>query len=151
MIKKSFSNKTLFSISILLLFSFFPSTLKNSDFSILQNEKILAAENIKFSSVFPLTGEDKEWIENNLEKMTTREKCAQMIMPWVLGKDYADDSLGFARMTHLVKDLKVGGLIFSDGNALNEAIDINKMQAVADIPLLISAVKVLLRFYIKTD
>ena len=42
-------------------------------------------------------------------------------------------------MTHLVGDLKVGGLIFSDGDALNEAININRMQALADIPLLISA------------
>ena len=141
MVKKNFLNEILFSFSILLLFSFFPSTLKSSgsinNYS--QNDKMQSGQDIKYPSVFPLTDEDKEWIENSLTRMTTWEKCAQMIMPWVLGKDYADDSLGLTRMTHLVKDLKVGGLIFSDGDALNEAIDINKMQALADIPLLISA------------
>jgi len=141
MIKKNFLNKILFSAGILFLFSFFPSTFKNYGVSknYSQNDKMQTEYYIKYPTVFPLTNEDKEWIKNSLVRMTTREKCAQMIMPWVLGKDYTDDSLGLARMTHLVRDLKVGGLIFSDGDALNEAIDINKVQALADVPLLISA------------
>lgn len=141
MLKKTFSNKILFSFSILLLFSFFPSMLKNTDFAnfYIQSDRILSEYNIKYPSVFPLTNEDKEWIASKMIGMTTWEKCAQMIMPWVLGKDYTNDSLGLARMIHLVKDLKVGGLIFSDGDVINEAVDINKAQALSDIPLLISA------------
>ena len=105
----------------------------------IHKDKLGPRQSIKYPSVFPLNDEDKEWIESSLVRMTTWEKCAQMIMPWTLGKNYADDSLGLARLAHLVKDLKVGGLIFSDGDVLNEAIDINKMQALADVPLLISA------------
>lgn len=138
MIKILTPNKLFFSVSILAIFSLFPSRLTSPDAEI-QNNGTQISHRIKYPTVFLLTEADKEWIENSLIKMTTREKCAQMIVPWVLGKDYADDSVGFARMTHLVKDLKVGGLIFSKGDAINEAIDINKMQALADVPLLISA------------
>jgi beta-N-acetylhexosaminidase len=133
---KEFSTKNfLFSFSLLILFSFFPSVLNNG----IDDIELQSKEEIKYPSVFPLTNEDEDWIESNLAKMTTREKCAQMIVPWVFGKDYSNDSLGLARMTHFVKDLKVGGLLFSSGDVFNEAIDINKMQKIADIPLLISA------------
>ena len=118
MIKINFSNKILFSFSILLLFSFFPSSLENAGLfnDNVRNGKTEIDDAIKYPSVFPLSTEDKEWIENNLISMTTREKCAQMIMSWAKGKDYANDSTGLARVLHLVWDLKIGGLIFSDGN-----------------------------------
>ncbi len=136
-------NNFLLIFFILFIFAFYPSQI-NSSQSFIKNDMVMQnrvpGKNIKSASGgFGLTKEDKYWIEKNLVRMMTREKCAQMIVPWVLGKNYSDDSLGFARMVHLVKDLKVGGLIFSNGDALNEAVDINKMQAISDIPLLISA------------
>ena len=141
MINKYDSNKILFSFSILILFMFLPSIIisvgRDSD-SVKTNRSQFSPD-IDFPSVFPLTNEDKEWIKDNLIRMTTREKCAQMIMPWVLGKNYVGDSLGLARIIYLVKGLKVGGLIFSGGDVLNEASDIYNAQAIADIPLLISS------------
>ncbi len=134
--------KNLISFFILFVFTFYPSQINSSQSFIKNDIKMQnrgSDKNIKYPSVFELTKEDKDWIEKSLVRMTTREKCAQMIVPWVLGKNYSDDSLGFARMVHLVKDLKVGGLIFSNGDALNEAVDINKMQAISGVPLLISA------------
>ncbi|HKI78767.1 MAG TPA: glycoside hydrolase family 3 N-terminal domain-containing protein [Ignavibacteriaceae bacterium] len=94
---------------------------------------------IEFPSVFPLTQKDKKWIEDQLAKMTTREKCAQMIVPLVYGKDYSKDTASLNKMIHYVKDLKVGGLLYSLGDVFNEAVSINKMQELAEIPLLISA------------
>ncbi len=140
-IKFSISN-FLLSFFILFVFAFYPSQVnlyqaQGKNNYLMKNQELKTK--IKYPSVFELTQEDKQWIESNLARMTTEEKCAQMVVPWVLGKNYSDDSAGFARMVHLVKDLKVGGLIFSNGDALNEAIDINKMQAISDIPLLISA------------
>lgn len=133
---KKISSKNLFlNFSLLIVIIFFPFGLNNRARDKGQHNN----REIKYPSVFPLTNEDKAWIESNLVKMTTREKCAQMIVPRVMGKDYSKDSLGYARMTYLVKDLKVGGLLFSNGDVLNEAIDINEMQLLADIPLLISA------------
>lgn len=93
----------------------------------------------KYPSVFNITGKDTAWIESNLRKMTLKEKCAQMIMPWVLGNYLSEDSPEFERLTKLVKDLKVGGLIFFEGDILNEANLINKMQKISDVPLLISS------------
>ena len=120
---------------------FLPSIIINvgAESGTIKTNRSQNSPEIDFPSVFPLTDEDKEWIKDNLIRMTTREKCAQMIMPWVLGKNYVSDSLGLARINYLVKYLKVGGLIFSGGDVLNVASDIYNAQAIADIPLLISA------------
>jgi beta-N-acetylhexosaminidase len=140
MINNYYSNKILLGLSILVLFMFLPSVINFvQDNNSIKTNYTQMSHNIDYPSVFPLTDEDKEWIKDNLIKMTTREKCAQMIMPWILGKNYADDSLGLARISYLVRDLKVGGLIFSGGDVLNEASDIYNAQAIADIPLLIAA------------
>jgi beta-N-acetylhexosaminidase len=140
MINNYYSNKILFGFSILVFFVFLPSIINLvQDSSSIKTNYSQFSPDIDYPSVFPLTDADKEWIKDNLVRMTTREKCAQMIMPWVLGKNYADDSLGLERINYLVRDLKVGGLIFSGGDVLNEASDIYNAQAIADIPLLISA------------
>lgn len=141
MAKQSSSNNILFNFCILIVFAFFPSGIRNISGDS-YSEHIFQSENInkiEYPSVFPLTEEDKEWIENQLIKMTTGEKCAQMIVPWQLSNDYTDDTLALNRMVHLYKDLKVGGVIISTGDAINAAININKLQAMSEIPLLVSA------------
>src|SRR5690606_36455456 len=94
---------------------------------------------IKYPSVFDLKIEDKAWIESTLERMTLEEKCSQMIMPWVLGNYSSFDSKEFQRIKNLVENKKVGGLIFFKGDILNEAMIINQMQEISDIPLLIAS------------
>ncbi len=129
--------KIFFSIIVIILFSFFPV---HSDFS--KNNyknKMGNINSISYPKVFNLSLSDKQWIEEKLSSLTLREKCAQMVMPWVLGEYVPDDSIEFARITRLVKDDKVGGLIFFKGNILNEAMLINKMQKLSDIPLLIAS------------
>lgn len=96
-------------------------------------------KSISYPKVFDLSASDKHWIEEELSKLILREKCAQMVMPWVLGEYLPDDSIEFSRLTKLVKDEKVGGLIFFKGNILNEAMLINKMQKLADVPLLVAS------------
>ncbi len=94
---------------------------------------------ITFPGVFNLTAADKKWVMDTLSKMSLREKCAQMVMPWVLGKYLPEDSIEFQRMVRLVKKEKVGGLIFFRGNIFNQALLTNKMQKMADIPLLVAS------------
>ncbi len=94
---------------------------------------------ITFSKVFNLTAADKKWVKDTLSKMTLREKCAQMVMPWVLGEYLPEDSIEFQRMVRLVKKEKVGGLIFFRGNIVNQALLTNKMQELASIPLLVAS------------
>ena len=94
---------------------------------------------IVYPSVFDLTKEDKNWIEDTIADLSLHEKCAQLVMPWVLGNFMSADSAEYKRLIKLVKDLKVGGLIFFSGDILNQAMLTNKMQALADIPLLVAA------------
>lgn len=92
-----------------------------------------------YPSVFELTQADRLWIEEKINQLPLREKCAQLVIPWVLGSFLSEDSIEYKRIVKLVKDLKVGGLIFFAGDILNQAILTNKMQALAEIPLLIAA------------
>jgi len=94
---------------------------------------------IIYPSVFDLTKEDKNWIKDTINDLSLREKCAQLVMPWVLGNFLNEDSAEYKRLERLVKDLKVGGLIFFSGDILNQAMLTNKMQALAEIPLLIAS------------
>ncbi|NWF89944.1 MAG: glycoside hydrolase family 3 C-terminal domain-containing protein [Ignavibacteriaceae bacterium] len=92
-----------------------------------------------YPSVFDLSKEDKIWIEGTIENLSLYEKCAQLVFPWVLGNFLSEDSADYKRLVHLVKDLKVGGLIFFSGDILNQALLTNKMQVLANIPLLIAS------------
>ncbi|MGE5401484.1 MAG: glycoside hydrolase family 3 N-terminal domain-containing protein [Ignavibacteriales bacterium] len=88
---------------------------------------------------FNLSEADIRWVENTLKHMTLYEKCAQMIMPWVEAGFMNEDDKDYKRLVHLVKDLKVGGLIFFEGDIINQALLTNKMQQLSDTPLLIAA------------
>lgn len=94
---------------------------------------------IVYPSVFDLTKEDKNWIEDTINDLSLREKCAQLVMPWVLGNFFSEDSAEYKRLVRLVQGLKVGGLIFFAGDIVNQAMITNKMQAMADLPLLIAS------------
>ncbi len=98
-----------------------------------------SGKKITYPSVFNLTKEDKKWIEETISSLSLSEKCAQLVMPWVLGNYMSVDAEGYKRLVRLVRDLKVGGLIFFSGDILNQAMLTNKMQALADIPLLIAS------------
>lgn len=129
-----------------LFFATFVLLPNNYDVSIYKNSKIEEPTNNSergimhgYPSVFPLNEEDKNWIEDTFEKMTLADKVAQMVMPWVHGKYLSRDSVGYNRLVNLVKNKKVGGLIFFQGEILNQALIINQMQELADVPLLISS------------
>ncbi len=135
MIGTSIKGKFFSAAVVLLIFSFSPYFISTSNL----NGKKMTDLNYEFSNLFNLNSQDKDWIESTLDKMTLREKCAQMIMPWALGEYLPQDSTEYQRLVHLVKDLKVGGLIFFRGNILNEAMLIKKMQQLSDVPLLVAS------------
>lgn len=92
-----------------------------------------------YPEVFHLNNTDKEWVENELKSMTTKEKVAQMIMPWVMGNDHSLDTLETVRIRQLITELKVGGFAYFQGDINNERKDIIDMQALSKIPLLIAS------------
>lgn len=130
-------------VFFLVLFSFWeaPFTLTSSILNIFNfnsmNETVVTKS--LYSSVFTLTEDDKSWVENTLNKMTLEEKCAQMIMMSVPANATLSSTTQLKQIIKYVEENKVGGLIFFQGDALNQAAITNAMQEISKIPLLIAS------------
>ncbi len=125
-------NKFLF-LWIIVIFSFFYfSMITPSGKNKSKNTRI-------YPEVFSLNNADKDWVERKLNSLTTKEKVAQMVMPWVMGFNRTADTLERVRIRKLIKELKVGGFAFFQGDINNERQDIIDMQIMSDIPLLIAS------------
>jgi len=88
------------------------------------------------------TSDTLNWIETKLKKLSLEEKVSQMIVTFALGYYISSDSYAFKRLERLVKEQKVGGIYMSSGNVYEEAVLLNKLQAMVPpdgIPLLVSA------------
>ena len=83
--------------------------------------------------------ERNEWTENKLRSMSLREKIGQMIITYSDGYSLSENSSEYQRLSNLVVNEKVGGVIFFKGNAVQEAELINSLQDLAETPLLMSA------------
>lgn len=82
---------------------------------------------------------DSVWIEQTLESLSTRERVAQLIMPWVPGEYAAVGSPEYEQVRKWVEEEKVGGLILSMGLPHSYAAKLNHMQRLADVPLLVAS------------
>jgi len=96
-------------------------------------------KDFRYSSVFKLKNEDADWVEKQLSKMTLKEKVAQMVMPYAMAIDTADDPENFARLVDLVKNEKVGGVLFLTGDIKNQLSITNELRSISKLPLLIAA------------
>ena len=113
-------------ISLLLVFPM--------DFSTNKTEEVKS-----YSAVFNLSDKDKAWVEAKVAKMSLEEKCAQLVMSYASAEDTSRTSDGYKRLVRLVKELKVGGLIFFKGEINQQTELTNELQSLSEIPLLISA------------
>jgi hypothetical protein len=91
---------------------------------------------VKYPSVFPLTDDDKIWIETKINELSIRDKCAQLIMPAVYRNDLNTYSSGYDQFISLVMNEKIGGLILFQGGMEEQINFINQMQGLAEIPLI---------------
>ncbi len=82
---------------------------------------------------------EREWVEQTLKRLSLREKISQMIMSRAYGYYYSNESDEFKRLERLVKEQKVGGLIFFQGDVYETATLINQFQEMSDLPLLIGS------------
>jgi beta-N-acetylhexosaminidase len=80
-----------------------------------------------------------DWVEETLAGLTLREKVGQLVMPWVGGEYVAEDSPGFDRLRRWVEEDRVGGVIVSVGLPHSIAAKLNRMQALAELPLLVTS------------
>ena len=139
-LRKTFAAFTIW-ILVLPIFAFIPNGYYSINILKKENnmENSTAFDNSLYPPMFKLNDADKKWIETTLSQLSLREKCSQMIMPWMLGNYLSEQSTEYLRIEKLVKESKVGGLIFFKGDIMNEALLINKMQQLSDLPLLVAS------------
>jgi beta-N-acetylhexosaminidase len=82
---------------------------------------------------------ERGWVEETLASLTLREKVAQLVMPRTPGAFMAVDSPEFERVRRWVEEDKVGGFIVSMGSPHTYAATLNDLQALAEVPLLVTA------------
>ncbi len=81
----------------------------------------------------------RSWPERTLAGLSLREKVSQMIMPSMLGDFSPVGSAGWRRVTRLVEQDRVGGILVSVGSPTEVASKLNELQMRSRIPLLVSA------------
>lgn len=88
-----------------------------------------------------LPGEETSarWADSVLRTLTTREKVAQLVWPWILGDFVNESSPEWQRLSRLVTEQRVGGFIVSVGSPTDVALKLNALQRLSALPLLMSA------------
>ena len=81
----------------------------------------------------------RSWSDSVLATMTLEEKAGQMVMVMAFGTFANAGSDEVARLTRLVEERGVGGVILSHGDVYESAYLLNNLQRRAKIPLLVSA------------
>jgi beta-N-acetylhexosaminidase len=71
--------------------------------------------------------------------LSTRDKIAQLVVPWIAGSYAAFDDEAFGRMQEWVDSLHIGGLLVSVGSPLDVAAKLNRLQERSQLPLLVSS------------
>src|SRR6266511_3501176 len=74
-----------------------------------------------------------------LASLSTRQKVAQLVVPWLAGSYAAFDDSAFQVAARWVDTLEVGGIIISVGSPFDIAAKLNALQRRSRLPLLISA------------
>ncbi len=83
----------------------------------------------------PFIEQNLDWTDSIVEAMPLEEKIAQLFMVAAYSnKDEKEENY----VNYLVKEYKIGGLIFMQGGPERHAALINRYQASAEIPLLIA-------------
>jgi len=82
----------------------------------------------------PYTGCGKEWVDSVFATLSPRERIAQLIFIAAFSDHNVSDEVA---ITDLIREHKIGGLIFFQGDALKQAELTNFYQSQSRIPLLI--------------
>jgi beta-N-acetylhexosaminidase len=85
------------------------------------------------------SSEALKWADQQLGKMSVDEKIGQLISVGINATFLNQDSEAFKALRHQVVDNHVGGIILFRGPVYESVMLVNRMQALAKYPLLISA------------
>ena len=75
-----------------------------------------------------------QWVDSVYNTLSTRQKIGQLYMVQVFSDS---KNLDKAKLISLVKEQQIGGLIYSKGGPVRQALLNNEIQALSNIPLLI--------------
>ena len=78
-------------------------------------------------------------MDSLLAALSTRQRVAQLVVPWLAGSYTAVDDSLFQVAARWVDSLEVGGLIISVGSPFDIAAKLNALQRRSRLPLLVSA------------
>jgi beta-glucosidase-like glycosyl hydrolase/CubicO group peptidase (beta-lactamase class C family) len=78
------------------------------------------------------------WVESTLGKLTLEEKAAQLVFFAAPGSYLAENSDDWREMEHYAAKRKIGGFVFSIGDVYEYAMQLNRLQKLADVPLLVA-------------
>ena len=78
-------------------------------------------------------------IDRLMQSLDTRQKVAQIVVPWLRGSYAAFDAEALDKARMWVDSLQIGGLIISVGSPLDVAAKLNYLQGRSQVPLLVAA------------
>ncbi len=81
----------------------------------------------------------RDWVERTLRSLSLEQKVAQMLVPAYIPRFFNRDDASFQRLSTLVRDYQVGGVMFYKGPPYEVTRSVERLQAVAEIPLLVMA------------
>lgn len=84
----------------------------------------------------PKAGNSNDWVESTLKSMKLEEKVGQLIFPSIQGSYYSRDAEAWLELERLVTERKVGGVVLSVGDVYEYAVQVNRIQKLAAVPLL---------------
>ena len=83
--------------------------------------------------------DEKAWVEQQLARLTLRQKVGQLVVPRISGAYMATESAEYERLREWVVKYGIGGVIITQGPPLELAAKLNTLQRLADLPLLVTA------------
>lgn len=78
------------------------------------------------------------WIESTLNRLTLEEKAAQLVFYATPASYLAENSERWRELERYAAKRKIGGFVFSIGDVYEYAMQLNRLQKLATVPLLIA-------------
>lgn len=102
---------------------------------------------IYVASLFLLVGctkklyvnQESSWVDKKISTMTVEEKVGQIMVPAYVPNFYSENDASFKRLMNLVKNYHIGGVMFFRGMPYEVARSIERLQAEAELPLMVMA------------
>jgi len=85
-----------------------------------------------------ITAPTSTWVESTLKRLTLEEKAAQLVFFAAPGSYLAENSDAWREMERFAARRRIGGFVFSIGDVYEYAVQLNRLQKLAEVPLLVA-------------